>query len=57
MATAAPAFDERVARLGVIRRLLVRPEIGALIGALVWACFPLEWHHRMRVGPGYFRPL
>lgn len=29
----------------------------ALLGALVWACFPLEWHHRMRVGPGYFRPF
>jgi simple sugar transport system permease protein len=39
MATAAPAFDERVARLGVIRRLLVRPEIGALIGALVVFAF------------------
>ena len=27
--------DERVARVGVLRRLLVKPELGALIGALV----------------------
>ena len=27
----------------------------ALIGSLLWVCFPVEWHHRMRVGPGYHR--
>jgi hypothetical protein len=27
----------------------------ALLGTLVWVVFPVEWHHRMRVGPGYFR--
>ena len=29
----------------------------ALIGSLVWASFPPEWHHFLRVGPGYYRPL
>jgi hypothetical protein len=29
----------------------------ALLGTLAWVCFPVEWHHRMRVGPGYFNPL
>lgn len=29
----------------------------ALIGSLLWICFPVEWHHRMRVGPRYFRPF
>jgi len=29
----------------------------ALLGSLVWICFPVEWHHRMRVGPGYYRPF
>lgn len=29
----------------------------ALIGSLLWACFPVEWHHRMRVGLGYYRPF
>jgi simple sugar transport system permease protein len=33
--TSAVAPDERVARVGVLRRLLVKPELGALIGALV----------------------
>ena len=28
----------------------------ALIGSLLWICFPVEWHQRMRVGPGYHRP-
>src|SRR5215207_4354808 len=27
--------DERVARIGVLRRLLVKPELGSLIGALI----------------------
>jgi len=26
----------------------------AVLGALVWWAFPLEWHHSMRVGPGYW---
>jgi len=29
----------------------------ALLGMLLWACFPVEWHHRMRVGPGYYNPF
>jgi len=29
----------------------------ALLGTLLWMCFPIEWHHRMRVGPGYYNPL
>jgi simple sugar transport system permease protein len=33
--TAAAVADERVARTGVVRRLLVTPELGALIGAVV----------------------
>jgi simple sugar transport system permease protein len=35
MTTATPALDERVADVGVIRRLLLRPELGALVGVLV----------------------
>jgi simple sugar transport system permease protein len=33
--TPAPPVDERVARTSPVRRLLVRPELGALIGAVV----------------------
>lgn len=33
--TAAVPADERVARVGLLRRLLVKPELGSLIGALV----------------------
>jgi len=39
-APGAVAADERVAKTGVLRRLLVRPEMGALAGAvLVWVFF------------------
>jgi hypothetical protein len=27
----------------------------AILGSLVWWAFPLQWHHSMRVGPGYWR--
>jgi simple sugar transport system permease protein len=33
--TAAPGADERVADVGILRRLLVRPELGAVVGTLV----------------------
>ncbi len=29
----------------------------ALLGSLVWMCFPVAWHHHLHVGPGYYRPL
>ncbi|GGM73155.1 sugar ABC transporter permease [Longimycelium tulufanense] len=35
MAVATPTVDERLARVGVLDRLLVRPELGAVLGALV----------------------
>jgi simple sugar transport system permease protein len=35
MAATAIAADERVARVGILRRLLVKPELGSLIGAVV----------------------
>ncbi len=35
IAAAPPATDERVARTGLLRRLLVKPELGSLIGALL----------------------
>ena len=35
MAATAVAADERVARVGLLRRLLVKPELGSLIGAVV----------------------
>jgi simple sugar transport system permease protein len=35
MAATAVAADERVARVGLVRRLLVKPELGSLIGAVV----------------------
>jgi simple sugar transport system permease protein len=38
MATAVAA-DERVARVGLLRRLLVKPELGSLIGAVVIFAF------------------
>jgi hypothetical protein len=27
----------------------------AILGSLVWWAFPLQWHHSMRVGPGYWK--
>ncbi len=27
----------------------------ALVGSLLWWAFPVEWHHRLRVGPGYYQ--
>ena len=42
--TATPA-DERVRRRGVFTRLFIRPEIGALIGAIVvWVFFAVVAH-------------
>jgi simple sugar transport system permease protein len=35
MTTAVLAPDERVARVGLLRRLLVKPEFGSLVGAIV----------------------
>src|SRR4029453_10916615 len=35
MTTAAPPVDERVAHVGLLRRLLVRPELASVIGAIV----------------------
>jgi simple sugar transport system permease protein len=35
MTTAAPTADERLASTGLIRRLLVRPEFGSIVGALL----------------------
>jgi simple sugar transport system permease protein len=35
MAATTIAADERVARVGILRRLLVKPELGSLIGAVV----------------------
>ena len=38
----APEADERVAKSSRLRRLLVRPEIGALAGAIgVWTFFAI----------------
>ncbi|MGH3730123.1 MAG: ABC transporter permease [Micromonosporaceae bacterium] len=34
MTTAATAADERVAHVGLMRRLLIRPELGAVVGAI-----------------------
>ncbi len=28
----------------------------ALLGSLVWWAFPVAWHHRLRVGPGFHLP-
>ncbi len=42
-ATAATPTDERVAEVGILRRLLVKPELGALIGAIaVYLFFALQ---------------
>jgi simple sugar transport system permease protein len=35
MTTATAPVDERIAHIGILRRLLVKPEFGALIGAIV----------------------
>jgi len=37
--TAATAADERVATVGLLRRLLIRPELGAVVGAIVVFAF------------------
>jgi len=37
--TAATADDERVATVGLLRRLLIRPELGAVVGAIVVFAF------------------
>jgi hypothetical protein len=29
----------------------------AILGSMVWWTFPVRWHHFLRVGPGYYRPL
>ncbi len=34
MATVTQAVDERVARVGLVRRILIRPEVGSIIGAV-----------------------
>jgi simple sugar transport system permease protein len=40
--TTSSSKDERVTRVGILRRLLIRPELGALSGAaLVWIFFAL----------------
>jgi simple sugar transport system permease protein len=39
MTTAAPPVDERVAHVSVMRRLLVRPELASVIGAVVVFAF------------------
>lgn len=39
MTTATAPVDERVADVGIVRRLLVKPELGALIGAVVVFAF------------------
>ncbi len=40
MATAARPADERVRKVGIVRKLLIRPELGAVAGAiLVFAFF------------------
>ena len=35
MTAATPAVDERIANVGFLRRLLMKPEFGALVGAIV----------------------
>jgi len=35
MATAARPADERVRQVGILRRLLTRPELGAVAGAII----------------------
>jgi membrane protease YdiL (CAAX protease family) len=39
------------------RNILPLAAAQALIGSLTWWAFPIEWHHKLRVGPGYFLPL
>lgn len=39
MAAAQPAHDDRLLKSGLIRGLLVRPEVGALIGAIALWCY------------------
>ena len=45
-----------MARLFATQRNVIPLAIGqALLCSLVWACFPIAWHHFLRVGPGYYR--
>lgn len=39
------------------RNILPLAAAQALIGSLTWWAFPIEWHHKLRVGPSYYLPL
>jgi hypothetical protein len=39
------------------RNILPLAVMQALLGTILWWSFPVAWHHRLRVGPGYYRPF
>ncbi|MDQ1615947.1 MAG: simple sugar transport system permease protein, partial [Actinomycetota bacterium] len=46
---APPSLDERIAKVGILRRLLLKPELGSMIGAIVvFVFFAIQssvfWH-------------
>ena len=45
-------IDERIARVGALRRLLLKPELGSLLGALVVFVFFAALSDVFRSGPG-----
>jgi hypothetical protein len=54
--TDAVLTDERVARVGALRRLLVKPELGSLIGTVIVFVFVRDravraWHRIRSVAP------
>lgn len=51
-ATVADVRDERIARVGVVRRLLLKPEFGALIGVVVIFVFFATQSHVFRSASG-----
>ena len=38
------------------RNIIPLAVVQAILGTMLWWAFPLAWHHRLRVGPGYYDP-
>ncbi len=56
-ATATPSSDERLARTSLTRKLLIRPEFGALAGAIVvWLLFASQARDGVAVAGSAPRP-
>jgi len=57
MTTVAAAHDERLASVGIVRRLLARPELSALCGAVAVFVFFAVYAEAFATGPGFANVL